>query len=272
MKKLAFFLSFVAIAAMTLASCEKNDLKGISLSKKSLTLTVGETETLKANLDPADAKAQVAWSSSDEAVASVKDGVVTAVAPGSATITATAGEFSAKCEVTVEPSFTPFGEIDGKFTEWAGIEGATEGNHTFKAASDDLYLYFFSHRTTEGRFSDIWGGGGYVYIGMNLDGNDETGIDLWGNGPYEFVGVIYPFAGSADAPEISETASAGEVTCMPDTFTLANVICKGVVDDEGVKIEYRIPRADLPNIPTTAITIYSWGNKDMSKVALTVAL
>ena len=43
----------------------------------------------------------VIWESSDTAVATVKDGIVTAVAAGNATITAKAGEKTATCAVTV---------------------------------------------------------------------------------------------------------------------------------------------------------------------------
>ena len=47
----------------------------------------------------------VVWTTSNADVASVVNGVVTAVAIGSATITATAGSKSAKCEVTVAMSW-----------------------------------------------------------------------------------------------------------------------------------------------------------------------
>ena len=49
----------------------------------------------------------VTWSSSDEAIAIVADGVVTAVAEGTATITAEAGGKSATCEVTVTAAVVP---------------------------------------------------------------------------------------------------------------------------------------------------------------------
>lgn len=77
----------------------------IDLNKSSTTLAnVGDTETLTATTVPADAT--VYWSSSDETVATVSDaGVVTAVASGTATITAyiiEAGRtYSDTCEVTV---------------------------------------------------------------------------------------------------------------------------------------------------------------------------
>ena len=75
----------------------------ISLNKAELTLEVGKEESLTATLS-GGATGTVVWSSDDEDVATVEDGVVTAVAVGTATITATLGNLSASCEVTVEPA------------------------------------------------------------------------------------------------------------------------------------------------------------------------
>ena len=69
--------------------------KGVSLDKTELTLAVGETATLTATAEG------VTWTSSNDAVATVENGVVKAVAMGKATITATAGEETAVCIVTV---------------------------------------------------------------------------------------------------------------------------------------------------------------------------
>jgi hypothetical protein len=63
-------------------------------AKKTMTLT---PEVLPANADnPA-----VTWNSETPAVATVVDGVVTAVSPGTTKITATADEKTAECEITV---------------------------------------------------------------------------------------------------------------------------------------------------------------------------
>ena len=161
--------------------------------------------------------------------------------------------------------------IDGDMSDWDDIEGVSDGNYgMFKAASDDDYLYFYSWRNTGGRYSDIWGDkSGYIYLGFDLDGDETNGESLWGNGPYDFVGVLYPYAGTADAPAFSEAPGAD---CVPANYTLANTFCKGYADENGAYVEYRIPRADLPAIPSTPITIKSWGNKDLTKVTLICTL
>ena len=81
------------------------DVTGVTLSDSTATITAGQTKTLTATVAPDNATDKtVSWSSSDEAVATVEDGVVTAVAAGTATITVTTtdGGFTATCAVTVE--------------------------------------------------------------------------------------------------------------------------------------------------------------------------
>lgn len=90
------------------ASCEVTvtprtiSVESITLNKTQLSLVKGATETLTATVLPTTATDKtVIWESGDTAVATVKDGIVTAVAAGNATITAKAGEKTATCAVTV---------------------------------------------------------------------------------------------------------------------------------------------------------------------------
>ncbi|MBQ9298020.1 MAG: Ig-like domain-containing protein [Clostridia bacterium] len=81
------------------------DVTGITLNKANLSLQQDATENLKATLIPADAtNTSVIWSSSNTNVAVVNaNGLVRAIAPGTATITAATsiGEKTARCNVTV---------------------------------------------------------------------------------------------------------------------------------------------------------------------------
>lgn len=77
----------------------------VSFDFNTITLSVGGSKTIKANVLPEDAvNKELYWESSNNDVATVSNGVVTAVGEGSATITATTTDGSnlkASCEVTV---------------------------------------------------------------------------------------------------------------------------------------------------------------------------
>ena len=85
-------------------------VSGITIDKESLKMKVGETYHLTAKVSPEDATDKsVVWKSEDESIATVdQEGLVTAVKGGSETmITATSGEFSASCAVTIEEDVIP---------------------------------------------------------------------------------------------------------------------------------------------------------------------
>ena len=89
---------------------------GVSLNKNALSLAVGGTETLIATITPGNAtNKNLTWTSGDEDVATVNNGVVTATGTGTTNITVTTadGNKTATCTVTVtappepEPEPTP---------------------------------------------------------------------------------------------------------------------------------------------------------------------
>jgi hypothetical protein len=113
MKNFANILTTAAAALMLTTACDKpaaEEIKvsNVALDRTALPLAIGDdgvpTATLKATVTPAGAKNKaVRWSSGNTAVATVDGGVVTAVAAGTATITATTedGGKTATCTVTV---------------------------------------------------------------------------------------------------------------------------------------------------------------------------
>jgi len=94
---------FDSIRVNTISSCT-----GVSLNKTSATLDLSGTKTvtLTATITPSNTTDTVSWSSNNNNVATVSNGVVTAKAAGSCTITATCGSKSATCSVTVKVSCT----------------------------------------------------------------------------------------------------------------------------------------------------------------------
>ena len=85
-------------------------LKGISFEgdKTSANLNVGQTDSLTVVYDPADTTDDktVTWTTSKESVVTVSNGTVTAVGPGTATVTAKVGDKTATCEYTVKAPLT----------------------------------------------------------------------------------------------------------------------------------------------------------------------
>lgn len=77
----------------------------VMLNVADMTLLVGQSDKLTPTVEPANTTdATITWKSSDESIATVsEDGTVTAISVGVATITATCGEVSATCKVTVNP-------------------------------------------------------------------------------------------------------------------------------------------------------------------------
>ena len=98
MKKI---ISVSILLALCLAACSKKDDKNEPLSYLSITpnmciLEVGKLTTLTINTSE-----NVVWQSSDPSVATVQDGIITAVAEGHAEITANVGNAVGKADVYV---------------------------------------------------------------------------------------------------------------------------------------------------------------------------
>ncbi len=77
---------------------------GVTLNKSTTSIVKGDTETLTASVAPANATNKaVTWSSSNTGIATIANGVITAVAVGTATIIVTTadGGYTATCAVTV---------------------------------------------------------------------------------------------------------------------------------------------------------------------------
>ena len=96
----------------------------ITLDKTSVEIEVGETETIKATVEPANAdNKDIEWTSDDDSIATVAGGVITAVKAGTVKITATAKDGSgikAECTVTVKQQepITITDSIKGAFIKY----------------------------------------------------------------------------------------------------------------------------------------------------------
>lgn len=207
MKRIILFLGITLILVFTF-SCGEGNKKGpeitvtsVALNQSSLTLVVGETSTLSATVNPADAPDKtVSWSSSNASVASVSNGVVKAVSEGSATVTASCGGKSASCAVTVQKKTIPVSSVTLTPTSLTLIQGesatltltispadATEQTATWSSSNSSTVT------VTDGKVTAVREGtatisascGGKsaecaVTVSNNTTGNNEgTGDENW---------------------------------------------------------------------------------------------
>ena len=107
---------------------KKVAVTGVKIDIETLEIIEGETGTIKVTVEPADATNKtVNWTTSNAEVATVADGVVTAVAPGTATIIATTadGGKTATCAVTVSPKPIPVEGVSVEVETLEVVEGET---------------------------------------------------------------------------------------------------------------------------------------------------
>ena len=187
-------------------------VSGVSLNKTELALTVRNSEKLTAAIQPANAKnKEVSWKSSNTDIAAVdQNGTVTAIVPGTVTITVTTadGGQTAECNVTVNagtitvtfnsmggsavpsqilvdeggivmaaiPQATPTNAGYGIFDNWYSDEGRTVlfDFNTPITANITLYANWNAHYN----LGDTGPGGGIIFyrsnVGFTMTDNDET--------------------------------------------------------------------------------------------------
>ena len=110
-------------------------VESVELDKTELELTEGGSATLVATVKPDNATDKtVTWSSSDPEIATVDGGVVTAVKGGTATITASAGDKTATCAVTVKADEHPLAALFGDYTFYSLVLGVNEKD-------EDAFMY-----------------------------------------------------------------------------------------------------------------------------------
>ena len=244
----------------------------------------GETLTLTASVTPDNATDRtVTWTTSDPSVATVsQDGVVTGVAPGSVTITATAGGISGTKVLTVNSipvqSISIGADRNIALGSSVSLEctftpaNATNKTVTWKS-SDDSVATVSSDGTVVAR-----GVGSATITVTTEDGNkmDEitvtvsavpvTGIEIVGapsslkvgDAPYQLNAVIYPANASTTTvswissnPSVLSVSSQGIVTVLqaseaPVTVTATITDAYGAGSTFTDSVEITVLAADVP--------------------------
>lgn len=220
-------------------------VEGVALDQETATLKVGKTLTLTATVTPENATDKtVTWTSNDETVATVADGVVTALKAGEAVITATAGEFSATCTVTVEGllelisasagDFSQIDELNPTVTGWASATTPGwalikngEGTVAFDAELGEVQL---------AKSNNDWYRIGLVYYtGANVKAGTYTlavtlrNIDATEDATSDDIQVrVYDTAGNAQIGSTQTIATKKDVTIAKREITLSQDYAEGI--------------------------------------------
>lgn len=236
--------------ATIFTSCEKKDVTvavtGIEVTPASVELKPGDTQVLTVSVLPENATDKTyTWSSSDESVATVADDIVTAVADGSAVITAVTADGDHKASVIVKVA-TPY---DGVV---ASSAGAVFMGDQYDIGYDEVFVYLLSGDV---KYSDLSlsGKGSALWLDLNLPGTGkavlpahhytalledeqeqaytfQTGVDL---GDWGVIGsLVYENNGKMEYVMVED--GTVDITLDGSTYTV-----DAVVKSEGKEYKFR---------------------------------
>ena len=215
MKTNKFFATALAVLALVgFTACEpKNPAEPLELTETSVTMKVGETHQLTANV------AVESWTSSNEAVATVADGLVTAVSAGNAIISATAAGVTKTCVVLVEASGSTgnngtTAQVKGTKI-WPIVLDAVTAEANASKIVGDLRI------DDTNNFLYIWAAG-ETYVagegtGLNFHGNTEGYVALTVAAPQGWSGLGFCL-GEASAAAAEQLRQA--IVANPDKYFL----------------------------------------------------
>ena len=221
---------------------------GISFDKTYITLNVGDSDEIKAAVTPADAKdTSLVWSSSDKAKVSVQNGKITALAAGTATITATAkdgSEIKSECVVKVLTPGKLSCSSDAK--AWTDlVYGYTNANHAAIELSNS------GETTLTDVKAELKDGTAFQIVSLpagQISAGNKTTVSVkpvygLGAGIYSDTLVISTANGSANVT-LKATVAKGEntavVTLTKTSVTSDSVTVSGQVSGAAGEIEYAI--------------------------------
>lgn len=214
MKTNKFFATALAVLALAgFTACDQpTPTEPLELTETSVTLKVGETHQLTANV------AVESWTSSNEAVATVADGLVTAVSAGNAIISATAAGVTKTCVVLVEADQTQGGGAALKGSQFwpIAIDGTTADANASKIVGD-------FRPDDVGKFLYVWDA---TYVanenptGLNFHGNTD-GFTALTVSTLGWAGCGYCLT-ETDASKAWEAAEAlrAAIVASPDDYYL----------------------------------------------------
>ena len=230
-------------------ACADPEITAITLDKTEATLDMGNTLTLVPTFTPAYMSADIEWQTSDNTIATVANGVVTPVAPGSATITAKVSEsIKATCAVTVQAASSH---------NWYGYGTDKDLDYTYRIEYTTDH-HIVAHVKRQGEKT------GLVAVGMNISNvwttiNDTEGEpEGWKKGTTEAtytagdnLTIILQsnYSGASSIIEFNYIVGADNVmpTIVPTVLKLSNdAITMGLSDDD-IQLTTEIHHRDAAN-------------------------
>ena len=215
----------------------------ITLDKNKLELTEGDAETLQATVGPDDASDKsVAWSSSNPSVATVEAGKVTALVPGTATITATTKDgsnLSATCELTVKIRIpTEIEVVDVWKSDEAGYRAILGGSDSKSAGEGNWLTYdgatsvasWTANTTGKVRTAEL-----EFTNGSKITVTQISALDFVGN--WSFTGKTFASnknlgvtAGNAYVANLTFAAKEGQTAMDGDRKITNNITIAGLIN------------------------------------------
>ena len=189
----------------------------VTLDKVTAKIAVGETVTLTASVTPAEKASELTWKSSNEAVATVANGVVTGVAAGEAKITAAVGEISAEATITVTGGDNPgTEEINHPSLKGSNYFIFQLGGKAAEQIADKIVVDFREDGTS--KFFWIWPDSGDSYkagetSGKNFYGESEGWVSLT-------VGSIGWSGFGYNCSDLNELNKMAEIMDAPEDYYL----------------------------------------------------
>lgn len=184
-------VDFSEVAIDTVTIRQDVHCTGITLDKSTAVInSLSDTLTLIPTVTPSNTTDAVIWSVDDSAVARVEGGVVTPLAGGSVTVTATCGSYSASCSISI---------------------------HAFIDA-EIAYGYYFSEAAPSTGNSTVRVGGG---ASATTYGGSVSETDKTGNGRYAYDSSGHISGGHAYPLAIPDGATGVSVVVPDQTIKFA---------------------------------------------------
>ena len=212
---------------------------GITVSPDTLDLTVGDTKTLSPEVTADEgADTTVTWETSSRNVATVDNGKVTAVGPGTATITAKAGDQEATCEVKVSAQEMPAASITVAPTKLSLIVGESntlaaatvpEGQAVSWTSSDDKIA-----AVSGGKVTAVAKGTATITASIEVDGQKKSAAcevtvsEATGTTALNKASLTLPLKGS-ETLAVTNVPSGASVTWKSSKTTVASVDSNGKI-------------------------------------------